>query len=175
MEVFWERGYQAVSVSDLVQRTGLNRHSLYARYGNKFGLLHAALDRYREAGMEGVRDALTKPGTALQRIEQLLALRAPDCPNGFFRRMTHRGCFAYHISSELRDVHPEFEESAYAIPLHLEEVLAGVIREGQVVGEITSRLTAEDLAAVVLAGFLAPLLLPLTPPRTHAILSVLRP
>src|SRR5215831_3253346 len=48
MQVFWERGYAATSVEDLVQRMGINRFSLYSTFGGKHQLFVAALERYRE-------------------------------------------------------------------------------------------------------------------------------
>ncbi|MQY02028.1 TetR/AcrR family transcriptional regulator [Actinomadura macrotermitis] len=46
MEVFWSRGYEATSVQDLVEATGIGRGSLYAAFGSKDGLYEAALTRY---------------------------------------------------------------------------------------------------------------------------------
>jgi TetR/AcrR family transcriptional repressor of nem operon len=46
MRVFWCKGYEATSISDLVEATGVQRGSLYAAFGSKQGLYHAALDRY---------------------------------------------------------------------------------------------------------------------------------
>ena len=48
MTLFWERGYEATSVQDLVERTGVNRSSLYSVYGDKQGVFLAVLDRYRD-------------------------------------------------------------------------------------------------------------------------------
>jgi AcrR family transcriptional regulator len=46
MEVFWRRGYEGASVAELTKAMGINPPSLYAAFGNKEGLLKAALDHY---------------------------------------------------------------------------------------------------------------------------------
>ncbi len=44
--VFWRQGFEASSVSDLEDATGLNRSSLYHEFGSKRGLFDAAADNY---------------------------------------------------------------------------------------------------------------------------------
>lgn len=44
--LFWERGYEDASLSDLEQATGLNRSSIYHAFGSKRGLFDAALSSY---------------------------------------------------------------------------------------------------------------------------------
>ncbi len=46
VEVFWRQGFEATSIQDLVEATGLNRGSLYNTFGDKAGLFEAALERY---------------------------------------------------------------------------------------------------------------------------------
>lgn len=46
MEVFWRHGYEGASINDLTKAMGINPPSLYAAFGNKEGLLRAALDQY---------------------------------------------------------------------------------------------------------------------------------
>ena len=48
MALFWERGYNATSISDLVDHLGVNRQSLYDTFGGKDHLFLAALERYRK-------------------------------------------------------------------------------------------------------------------------------
>lgn len=76
MELFWARGYHRVSVDDIVQHTDFNRHNLYELFGSKYGLLKAVLHRYEESMLESIREVLAEDGTAKERIQRLLALRA---------------------------------------------------------------------------------------------------
>ena len=44
--VFWEKGYDGTSLTNLTSAMGINRPSLYATYGNKRDLFLRAIDRY---------------------------------------------------------------------------------------------------------------------------------
>jgi len=62
MEVFWRHGYEGATIAQLTDAMGINPPSLYAAFGNKEGLLKAALDRYtakRAEWMEGILSAPT--------------------------------------------------------------------------------------------------------------------
>lgn len=48
MEVFWEQGFEAASISDLTEAMGINRFSLYDTFGDKHTLYLRALDWYLE-------------------------------------------------------------------------------------------------------------------------------
>ena len=46
VELFWTKGYEATSISDIVEATGLNKSSLYNTFGPKNDLFEAAVERY---------------------------------------------------------------------------------------------------------------------------------
>ena len=48
LEVFWRKGYEGASLSDLTSAMRINRPSLYAAFGDKQTLFRRALDRYAE-------------------------------------------------------------------------------------------------------------------------------
>ena len=48
MDVFWEQGFEAASISDLTSAMGINRFSLYDTFGDKHTLYLKALDWYFE-------------------------------------------------------------------------------------------------------------------------------
>ncbi|GAA3863333.1 hypothetical protein GCM10022381_04190 [Leifsonia kafniensis] len=45
-DLFWEKGYDGVSLSDLERATGLNRSSMYNAFDSKRGLFDAAVQDY---------------------------------------------------------------------------------------------------------------------------------
>lgn len=47
LELFWRQGFEATTLEEITQRTGINGSSLFAAYGNKQGLFLASLERYR--------------------------------------------------------------------------------------------------------------------------------
>jgi AcrR family transcriptional regulator len=71
MTVFWSKGYEGTSLSDLTEAMGINRPSLYAAYGNKEELFRKALERYGEGPSSYEREALAQP-TARDVAEGLL-------------------------------------------------------------------------------------------------------
>src|SRR3569623_1603694 len=46
MDVFWAKGYEGASISDLAVAMGINSPSLYAAYGSKEALFLEATDLY---------------------------------------------------------------------------------------------------------------------------------
>jgi AcrR family transcriptional regulator len=61
MEVFWRHGYEGATIAQLTDAMGINPPSLYAAFGNKEGLLKAALDRYTAKRAEWMHDVLSAP------------------------------------------------------------------------------------------------------------------
>jgi AcrR family transcriptional regulator len=59
--VFWRKGYEGASYSDLTEATGVQRPGLYSAFGNKESLFQQALDRYYERYLHFFRAALEKP------------------------------------------------------------------------------------------------------------------
>src|SRR3546814_11303353 len=48
LRVFWSKGYEGASLTDLTEAMGITRPSLYAAFGNKEALFRKALDLYEE-------------------------------------------------------------------------------------------------------------------------------
>jgi AcrR family transcriptional regulator len=58
LEVFWSKGYEGTSISDLTDAMGVSKASLYASFGNKEELFQLALDLYNSEKVPYLRDAL---------------------------------------------------------------------------------------------------------------------
>ena len=71
MRVFWEKGYEGASLTDLTEAMGINRPSLYAAFGDKESLFLKAMARYAEGPAGYLRAALAAP-TARLVVEALV-------------------------------------------------------------------------------------------------------
>lgn len=61
LHVFWAKGYDGASMTDLTEAMGITKPSLYAAFGNKEALFHKALDLYESEKLEYTRTALQQP------------------------------------------------------------------------------------------------------------------
>lgn len=88
LKVFWRKGFEGASLTDLTGAMGINRPSLYATFGDKAALFRKAIDRYVEVQASHVRAALEEP-TARKVVEKLWSgnialVRNPRNPRGCF-------------------------------------------------------------------------------------------
>lgn len=86
LRVFWEKGYEGASLSDLTSAMGINRPSLYAAFGDKEALFRQVLDRYESGPVAFVHEVL-KDRSARRAVEKLLkgmvdSLTCPKSPHG---------------------------------------------------------------------------------------------
>jgi len=61
LRIFWARGYEGASLTDLTEAMGITRPSLYAAFGNKEALFRQALDLYEREKQAFMRPALEQP------------------------------------------------------------------------------------------------------------------
>ena len=96
MNVFWAKGYEATSLDDLCDATGLSRSSLYAAFGDKRDLLLQSIDLYSDRGVARFLDALsTRPIRAgLRRILDGFIDQIGAGPG-------RKGCFLGNCAAEL--------------------------------------------------------------------------
>jgi AcrR family transcriptional regulator len=71
LDVFWRKGFEGTSFSDLTEVTGVARPGLYAVFGNKEELFLKALDRYGAKYMGFMSEALERP-TPRAVVEHIL-------------------------------------------------------------------------------------------------------
>ncbi|MGB6241735.1 MAG: TetR/AcrR family transcriptional regulator [Castellaniella sp.] len=89
LTVFWAKGYEGATYTDLTQATGVERPALYSAFGNKESLFRRALERYDERYLSYFPEAL-KQARARQVVAQILYGAVElhtQCPD-------HAGCLA---------------------------------------------------------------------------------
>lgn len=108
MHVFWERGYEAASISELTQVMGITAPSLYTAFGDKEKLFLEAIERYLLGPASGFPRALEEESTARTAIQRFLEeaseeLTRPCHPKGCMVVMAATNCSAAsdHIQAAL--------------------------------------------------------------------------
>jgi AcrR family transcriptional regulator len=99
-DLFWEKGYEAVSLVDLQKVTGLSRSSIYAAYGSKRELFERASLNYLVEVVDPLLAPMEAPGADRGAVRGFFlamadVLRSPDT------RFAKRGCFLINIVLEL--------------------------------------------------------------------------
>lgn len=72
MELFWTKGYEATSLSELTTELGIHPGSLYRAFGDKHALFLRALERYHEIKAGPLAPSLLAGGPVLPRIRGVL-------------------------------------------------------------------------------------------------------
>jgi TetR/AcrR family transcriptional repressor of nem operon len=95
MAVFWQRGYEATSIQDILDATGINRGSLYATFGDKKRLFLAVLDHYTDKVGDPLIAELAEPDPrrAIERMFEAIIRRTSDPSQP-------RGCLLTNTSLE---------------------------------------------------------------------------
>ncbi|WP_148254449.1 TetR/AcrR family transcriptional regulator [Aidingimonas lacisalsi] len=87
MNLFWERGYEGATLTDLAAVMGINKPSLYAAFGSKEALFRQAVSLYDKAEGRGIELALHAEPRVRDAIAKFLQLNLasytdPDKPSG---------------------------------------------------------------------------------------------
>lgn len=72
IQLFWQNGFSASSMQQVVQTTGLKPGSIYLAFGNKEGLFREALDSYAQKSIAQIRSTLDSATSVGEGICQFL-------------------------------------------------------------------------------------------------------
>jgi TetR/AcrR family transcriptional regulator, transcriptional repressor for nem operon len=132
MELFWQKGYEATSMSDLLGSMGIGRGSFYDTFGDKRSLFLAALDRFertRTAWIPQVLDDSESPVEAIRCVFE----RTVDSLVGFEPR---RGCLLANTAVELAPHDSEIAERIWGHVRRTEEAFEEALGRARTIGEL---------------------------------------
>jgi TetR/AcrR family transcriptional repressor of nem operon len=148
LDVFWRKGFEATSLTDLLEATGLSKSSLYATFGGKRDLFVSAFDVYRKERAQEMRQILEQ-SPAREAIERLFRKIVTDAGNGD----SSRGCMSINQAVEMAPHDLEIRARVLQDFALFEEVLTRTIEQGQAEGSIQSADTAQNLARLLVLAF----------------------
>ena len=145
LRVFWAKGYEGASLSDLTDEMGITRPSLYAAFGNKEALFRQALDLYERDKLTYIGDAIEAP-TARGVAERLLmgsvdAATTGDC----------KGCMGVIASVACQSVEPSIRDDVNARAESSRRAIIARMQQAIDAGEFRVATEAEAITRYLLA------------------------
>jgi AcrR family transcriptional regulator len=136
MRVFWEHGYHATSVQDLMKAAGLQKQSLYGAFGDKRSLFLKCLNLYSKQTLFEIQRMLNETDLALECIEGVMrfatqAADSKDCP---------AGCLMANTALELGLNDPGVAVEIRRMFRGIEKMLAAAVKKAQAQGKISKTL-----------------------------------
>jgi AcrR family transcriptional regulator len=147
MRLFWSRGYEGTSISDLTEAMGVTPPSLYAAYGDKKRLFFEAVEHYEQTAGCFARKAFTEEPTAERAVRRLLL----EAVKSFAAPQNPKGCLvvlgATNCSTESAEVGEALAERRRAA----ESAVRARLLAGKQAGEFAEDADVDALADLVTA------------------------
>lgn len=122
LNLFWIKGFNATSLDDIAEATGLTRPSLYAAFGNKEAMYLRVLEIFRARMEQDLAPALI---LETDRKSALAAFYKAALDNYFVAGGPPLGCMVYTTAVTESVTHPEIRSSLSAFLAQLD---AGLVR-----------------------------------------------
>ncbi|MEZ2127667.1 MULTISPECIES: TetR/AcrR family transcriptional regulator [unclassified Sinorhizobium] len=148
-DAFWSRGYEGVSMSDLVETLGIASARIYAAFGSKEKLFQEAVALYDEGEGGFATRALVEEPTAVRAIERSLR----DAVETYTRQGRPHGCMvvsaATNCSAENANVQEFLADYRRRRTASLVRRLERAVVEGELLPETDAQALGEYYAAVL--------------------------
>ncbi|PLL91440.1 TetR family transcriptional regulator, partial [Klebsiella pneumoniae] len=133
MTLFWQHGYEATSLADLVEATGAKAPTLYAEFVNKEGLFRAVLDRYISRFAAKHEAVLFAEGKSVDRALRDYFTAVATC---FTSKETPAGCFIINTSAALAASSTDIANTIKSRHAMQEQALTQFLQQRQAQGEL---------------------------------------
>jgi TetR/AcrR family transcriptional regulator, transcriptional repressor for nem operon len=144
--LFWDKGYWATSLDDIMQATGLGKGSLYGAYGSKQEMYVAAFADYCDWALENAAERLRGDDAgAAARLRKYVLSSAKGCVGN------RRGCMLAKGTAELAGRFPEVDRIIEKTFKGIESEIQQCVRQAQRADDIDPNVDARTIAVTILA------------------------
>lgn len=145
MEVFWVKGYENTSITDLTGAMGINSPSLYGTFTSKEALFQEALEHYTETEGGRIWDDVPTAPSARTACAQLLVRTAA----AFGEDSRHRGCMIVMSAPQMEGSIPAICEDLKRRRLETTGLLQERLRRAVIDGELPASVNCRDIAVYI--------------------------
>lgn len=145
--LFWDNGYSATSLDDIMNSTGLGKGSLYGAFGNKQEMYRLAFADYCDWAVQNIQERLRGSDEgAIVRLRKYVRAAAKGAAG------SRRGCMLAKATAELAGRFPEVDTIIETTFAALEREILQCVRQAQRAGEIDQDRDARTIAVTLLAA-----------------------
>lgn len=141
MQIFWQKGYKATSMKDLINEMGIQPGSIYNAFGDKHTLFIEAVKLYGDVITTNAIKTLRKDGSPMDNLKQ------------FFKEFVERpidkkciGCLVVNSVVELAPHDKEAEKVIKSILTKIENAFFDCLERAVDLGEISSSKNIKALS-----------------------------
>ena len=168
---FWNNGYEATSMRDLADHTGMTTPSLYNAFGDKRAIYRLVLDRYVRVALEACSAIFGGDDPPLRALERYFDALIEEALTDALQK----GCFVVNTALEVAPHDADFRDLVTNVFGQIEKYLRDCIVSGQSDGTIRTKLPAADLARLFLGATLGMRVLARTSSERELLTGVVRP
>jgi TetR/AcrR family transcriptional regulator, transcriptional repressor for nem operon len=150
MQLFWEKGYEATSLSDLTSRMGIQRPSIYSAFGDKKELFETALRKYTMSHASEARTRLQNQPSVREAFRALFE----NVVDEEYSVSRSRGCFCINTMVELAPHDEKFEILTREHQMYLAVIFQETIERGIQSGELASGTDAKALSQALIVSLI---------------------
>ena len=148
MGLFNTKGYQATSISDITQATGITKGAIYANFNNKEEVAVAAFESALEIVMKDIRKHIRAAPTAPLKLKAVLKyyeeyIGNPPIPGG---------CPVLNTAVEADDNHPLLRARVVRLISQLRDSLRQIVHRGIVEHQLQSDLNVDGFVMLFYAA-----------------------
>jgi TetR/AcrR family transcriptional repressor of nem operon len=147
MQVFWEKGYAATSISDITHATGVQRSSLYNAFDGKHELFMEALLRYDDSTRRKLLNRLKDSDDPKKAILSFFDWVVKDSQNDSIKR----GCFLVNTALDYEQHDEKVQETVAAAFKEIDAFFQTSIQRGQDQGSIPESVDSRSAAKALVA------------------------
>ena len=145
MELFWEEGFHATSIQDLVCHLGINRASLYDTYGGKEALFDKAFSQYRQMATSQLKAIFDNQKSIKTGFRILFEKILDEITSDLCRK----GCFVVNTITERIPGNDYIQNTILKHKEAVEAIFVSYVQDGINAGEVSASKDAREIGLML--------------------------
>lgn len=145
MELFWEKGFQSTSLSDLTEHLGIGKGSFYATFKSKEVLFDLCFNTYQSANVPLIEQLLASETDRKKGLKKLMAFNV----DFLLGNPSYKGCFIANSCSEVSEDKSDLTTKISQHYLELQRIIQKYLTSGGITSKRAKCLAAMSVTFLI--------------------------